>query len=334
MVTKKGLNLMWFFNQFAASGFFPPPATLQAIAALTFDFLRYHGGTLSNFADNARKGYGTTGESKLTYEKSYLGNYVRLLQELEKLRNNKPIYTTYVANLFQPILGMINGVKIKKPDGTTDYESVYKYWEANTLLAINAIPNIRYVELGNEFNGIPETTGQKNGEPTWYERNFQAGVFERNVQQHAEYYVTIAERLRNAIVQSEIKKKGYCNIGFGLVAGNGFNTRDRIWNTAIRSARWHDNEIHHIYPDKTSKAEVATYIAACIEGATKPVIMTEGNLQGGTDGTKNPALWKQPWAEKYFDDWMMPAFSVLGVGSGVKHYLCGKYPYAEIVTGQ
>jgi hypothetical protein len=291
------LNAPWLFNNFKSSGYYVPQTIVDEIKALNINGLRFMGGTLGNYYDSLKPGYG--------YEQTQATeNYLsRLSYLLSQLPNTK---VSFVVNVYQALMG-----------------GDVNYWIDNMLNVLTKIPQIAYCEIGNEINISGEYMGVGD-KP----RLFQSTTkFNAIVAGKANNYLQIADKFVDAI------RAHNPDIKIGLPMGNyeKVNARNKEWNRVLRTYTKHDLEIFHIYLKTKTFMDTKSEINRSIGGAKKPVIITEWSWEHGNSDTnvKNTSDIGQSYYKNFFVDFPQ-ACQQLNVQMICRHQLAGDNVYSII----
>ena len=291
------LNAPWLFNNFRTSGYYVPQGVVDEIKALNPDGLRFPGGTLGNYYDSTKPGYGYE-QTQAT--ENYLSRFAYLLSQLPNVK------VSYVVNVYQALMY-----------GRTDY------WIDNMMNVLTKIPQIAYCEIGNELNisGEYMTVGDKP-------RLFQSTTkFNTIVADKANKYLGIADQFIARI------REHNQSIQIGLPMGNyeKNSPRNREWNRVLRTYTGHDLEIFHIYLKTRTFLDTKTEISRSIGGAKKPVAITEWSWEHGNSDTnvKNVSDIGQTYYKNYFVDFPQ-ACQQLNVKMICRHQAVGNNVYSLI----
>jgi hypothetical protein len=292
---KQGYNAPWFFNNFRSSNYYVPALISEQIRLLKPEVLRFMGGTLGNYYDSKKPGYGF--ETTQAIE-NYLSRLSYLMSQLPDTK------ISFVANVYQPLMtGNMN------------------YWLDNMMGVLTKLPQIAYVELGNEINidGKYMECGDKP-------RLFQSLTkFNAHVAGRAQRYLDICDMFVNAVKEYDSQIK------VGLPMGNyeNNNPRSKEWNRVLRTYTKHDAEIFHIYLTTKQYMETKYEVDRILVGAKKPVWVTEWSWSHGMDGDKNLGdVGTLPY--KYFFKDFPDICKIKGVELITRHQLYGDNIYSLI----
>ncbi len=288
-----GFNCPYLFQSFKLGNYYLPGSVTAQIKQLKPGVLRYPGGTLANYSNTVGGGYGN-GEGQAT--ENFISRFAYLLNQLETTK------VTYVANVYQALLtGDVNR------------------WVDDTLNAIHKLPQIAYIELGNELN-ISGEYMQVADKPRLFESvsSYTAKVTAKAIQ-----YLEVADKFIDAIRAENPE------IRIGLPFGNPFTVRNKEWNRVLRTYRKHDLELFHLYLVTRQYVETENEIKKHFVGSLKPVAITEWSWQHGSDGSKNLADVKTLYFKYFFEDFPKIC-AKLGVEMICQHQLAGQNVYSKI----
>lgn len=291
-----GYNMPWLFNNFRQSGYYAPPMVAEKIAILNPQVLRYPGGTLANYHDSTKPGYGFE-DTQAT--ENYLSRLSYLLGQLPDVK------ISYVVNVYQPLVnGNIN------------------YWLDNMLNVLTKIPQIAYCEIGNEINISGEYMGVGD-KP----RLFQSlSKFNAIVESKANNYLQVSDVFIKAI------KAHNPNIKIGLPMGNfeDANPRNKQWNKTLRTYGMHDAEIFHLYFTDRTYLDIKANFDKCVKYAQKPIWVTEWAYNHGSSGDKNLDITNEIWYKTYYRDFQEICRLSKKVEMICRHQLAGTNVYSVI----
>lgn len=293
---KVGYNAPWLFNNFKLSNYYVPPMTAEAIAVLKPQVLRFPGGTLGNYYDSKKPGYGFE-VTKAT--ENYLSRFAYLLSQIPNVE------VSFVVNVYQSLIG-----------------GDVNYWIDNMLNVLQKIPQIRYVEIGNEISISGEYMGVGD-KPKLFQstKKFNALVADK-----ANIYLYLADRFVDAV------KKHNPEIKIGLPMGNfeDANPRNREWNRVLRKYTKHDAEIYHLYFTDQTYLGIKSSFDKCTKYAQKPIWVTEWAFNHGNDASKNLNVTGEIWYKTYYKDFPEICRLSRRVDLICRHQLYGSNIYSVI----
>lgn len=310
-----GHNMPYFFNQFKANNYYLPDEVLTQIDDISPGILRPTGGTLANYYDRLKPGYGLPGE---TAPVNYMERYVDMIGKM-KVRPK----TTYVANIYKALLSPLE----------------YKYWLDGSLLGIKET-KAEYVELGNELN-IDGVWLQLPDKPGFYWEGFKLRYISEKdyvnrlkgkcfeYLEMCDLYVAEIRKL-----EAEIRKTDPAYIiKIGLPMGNPFTLRNKTWNNVLRTYLKHDCEVFHIYLTTKTYDETKAEIEKCIVGSKKPVLITEWSWDhgNGLNGVvKNTGDVGMKYYDNFFKDFVAICRNNTKIELICRHQLAGGNIYSVI----
>lgn len=290
-----GYNAPWLFNQFQSNSYYVSGTVIKSINSLSPQVIRLMGGTLGNYYDINKPAY--YGEKDITF------NYISPAFDLVNQLPNTDV--VFVANVFQALLNPSN----------------INYWIDGTLKALQLLPKIKWVELGNEIN-ISGQYMQVADKPGFFE---SVTKYKAKVAAKATNYLSISDKFYTAI------KSAHPEIEIGIPMGNPFTVRNIEWNRVLRTWTKNDFEIFHIYLTTKTYNDTQTEISKVITGALKPVAITEWSWQHGNSDSNvlNSADIGKDYYIRFFNEFPKICNS-LGVKMICRHQLYGDTVYSVI----
>ncbi len=293
---KSGVNCPNVFNQFRNGNYYVPNSIASSIKSLQAEVLRYPGGSLANFSNTFDGGYG---HGEAGAKDNFISRFAYLLNQLDNPQ------VSYVANVYEPLL---------------DATKIQLHIDS-TLNALKKLPQIAYIEIGNEIN-ISGDFMQVGDKPKFFESK---SSYLSKVNLKAQKYIEVADRFIRAI------RAEYPQVKIGLPFANyELNTlRSGEWNRTLRTYKNYDAEIYHIYLTTRTYLDTEYETKRIIGKATKPVWVTEWSWSHGMDGTKNLGDVNTLYYKYFFTDFPKIC-DKLGVEMICQHQLLGSNVYSKI----